>query len=453
VSRAKLAQAVRDGRVTPRQLVEECLRRIDAANGDLNAVVSLRADAALAEADGHPRSGPLAGLPLLVKDLARTVGLPTTFGSHLYADAPPDEVDDLFVTRLKRAGAIVVGKTNTPAFGHTGVTDNQVFGPTRNPWNLSRSPGGSSGGAGAALAAGLAPLATSSDGGGSVRIPAALCGLVGYKATNGAIGRGTLPRWLEFSSMGCTGSTVADVLLEASVVVGAAPGDVISIPASGVDLAPRLPSRLVACPTLRLGADDVIAAAFSDAVDALGRELAVDVVHVETATSRECSKHWFTMATAELAQSLLEHRDRWAEFEPTLRQAVEIGSEISTTEYLAAARERWAECARVDALLGDDGVLLTPTVNACAWAPEGPMPNKAGGVDDTWIALNTPDFNFTGHPAISAPLGTDDVGVPFGLQIVAPRCRDGLAFGVAQVWERILPWPGVAPGYQPFGVG
>jgi Asp-tRNA(Asn)/Glu-tRNA(Gln) amidotransferase A subunit family amidase len=453
VSRAKLAAAVRDGRITPRQLVEESLRRVEAANGDLNAVVSLRADAALAEADAHPRTGPLAGLPLLVKDLARTVGLPTTFGSHLYADAAPDEVDDLFVARLKRAGAIVVGKTNTPAFGHTGFTDNQVFGPTRNPWNLSRSPGGSSGGAGAALAAGLAPLATSSDGGGSVRIPAALCGLVGYKATNGAIGRGTLPRWLEFSSMGCTGSTVADVMLEASVVVGPAPGDVISIPADGVDLAPGLPSRLVACPTLRSGADEVIATAFSAAVEALGRELGVEVEHVESATSRECSRHWFTMATAELAQSLLEHRDRWSEFEPTLRQTVEIGAEVSTTDYIAAARERWTECARVDALLGADGVLLTPTVNACAWVPEGPLPNKAGGVDDTWIALNTADFNFTGHPAVNVPLGHDDVGVPFGLQIVAPRCRDGLAFGVAQRWERMHPWRAVAPGYEPFDIG
>ena len=453
MGRAELAAAVREGQVTPRQLVEESLRRIEAANGDLNAVVALRADAALAEADAHPGTGSLAGLPLLVKDLARTVGMPTTFGSHLYADAPPDDVDDLFVARLKAAGAIVVGKTNTPAFGHTGVTVNQVFGATRNPWNLSRSPGGSSGGAGAALAAGLAPLATSSDGGGSVRIPAALCGLVGYKATNGAIGRGTLPRWLEFSSMGCTGSSVADVLLEASVVVDAAPGDVISIPRSGVDLEPRLPSRIVACPTLRLGADDVIASAFDEAVDALGRELAIDVVRVEEATSRECSRRWFTMASAELAQSLLEHRDRWPEFEPTLRQAVEIGSQVSTSDYIAAARTRWAECARMDELLGDDGVLLTPTVNACAWPPEGPMPNKAGGIDDAWIALNTADFNFTGHPAVNVPLGLDDAGVPFGLQIVAPRCRDGLALGVAQLWERMKPWPAVAPGYEEFGVG
>jgi len=174
---------------------------------------------------------------------------------------------------------------------------------------------------------------------------------------------------------------------------------------------------------------------------------------VDTATSRECSRRWFTMATAELAQSLLEHRDRWSEFEPTLRQAVELGAGVSTAEYLAAARSRWEECARVDALLGDDGVLLTPTVNACAWVPEGPLPNKAGGVDDSWVALNTADFNFTGHPAVNVPLGRDDLGVPFGLQIVAPRCREALAFGVAHVWERLNPWPPVATGYHPFEIG
>src|SRR3954469_13189980 len=270
VSRAELAGADRVGRVTPRRLVEESLRRIEAANGDLNAVVSLRADAALIETDRHPRTGALAGLPLLVKDLARTVGLPTTFGSHLYAHAPPDEVDDLFVTRLKRAGAIVVGKTNTPAFGHTGFTDNQVFGPTRNPWNLSRSPGGSSGGAGAALAAGLAPLATSSDGGGSVRIPAALCGLVGYKATNGAIGRNVLPRWIEFSTQGPTASTVADVVHLGEIMAGPADGDWISHPAGTSDLTPTRPARVLTCGSFRAGVDPTIAADYRASLDALG---------------------------------------------------------------------------------------------------------------------------------------------------------------------------------------
>jgi Asp-tRNA(Asn)/Glu-tRNA(Gln) amidotransferase A subunit family amidase len=450
--RSALAAAVRDGRITPRRLVEEALRRIERDNPALNAVVALRADEALAEADAHPRKGPLAGLPLLVKDLARTAGLRTTFGSPLYADAAPDTGDDLHVARLKEAGAIVVGKTNSPAFGHTAVTTNQVFGTTRNPWNLDRSPGGSSGGSAAALAAALTPLATTSDGGGSVRIPASLCGLVGYKATNGAIGRGVLPRWLEFSSMGCTASTVADALLEATLTVGVAPGDVISIPAAGVDLTLRPPTRIVACRTLRGGVDDVIGSAFDDACEALARELAVPVEHVDHVTSRDCTRRWFTMAAAELAQSLASQRERWAEFEPSLRFVVERGAEVATFDYIAAARARWEECARVDALLGDDAVVLTPTVNAVAWPAEGPVPTTAGGVADSAIALNTADFNFTGHPALSVPLGRDASGTPFGLQVVAPRCREGIAFAVAAAWERIAPWPTTPEGYDDFSV-
>jgi len=451
VSRAALAAAVREGRLAPRQLVESALRRIEAANPTLNSVVALRADEALAEADNHPRTGALAGLPLLVKDLAKTVGMRTTFGSHLYADAAPDAVDDIFVARLKAAGAIVVGKSNTPAFGHTAFTDNQVFGASRNPWNPTRSPGGSSGGSAAALAAGMVPLATTSDGGGSVRIPAALCGLVGYKATAGAIGRGAVPRWLEFSSMGCTGSTVDDVLLEARTVVGAAPGDLMSLPRQAVDLEPKLPSHLVACRTLRAAVDDVIGAAFDDACARLASDTGLELTIVDEATTPAAGKSWFVMATAELAQSLADVRDRWPEFEPTLRQMVEIGASVETFDYVAAARQRWAECARVDEQLGDFGVLLTPTVNAVAWVPEGPLPTRAGGIDDSWVAVNTSDFNFTGHPALNVPLGRDDAGVPFGLQIVAPRCREALAFGLAKVWERLAPWPEVADGYEPFG--
>jgi Asp-tRNA(Asn)/Glu-tRNA(Gln) amidotransferase A subunit family amidase len=450
--RAELAAAVRDGRVTPRRLVEDALDRIAQHDGDLNAVVALRADAALAEADAHPRTGPLAGLPLLVKDLARTIGLTTTFGSPWYADAPPDDVDDIVVSRLKAAGAIVVGKTNSPAFGHTAFTTNKVFGATRNPWNTDRSPGGSSGGSAAALAAGLVPLATSSDGGGSTRIPAALCGLVGYKPTAGAIGRGVLPRWLEFSSMGCTGAGVDDVLTEAEVVLGAAAGDLMSLPRRAVDLTPALPTRVVACPTLRSGVDDAIAAAFEDMLTALERDLGLPVERVDELTSADCSQAWFTVATAELAQSLLEHRDRWDELEPSLHLMVEMGAAVSTFDYIAAARRRWAECAKVDTLIADGAVAVVPTTNAVAWAPEGPLPTTAGGVDDSWGAVNTADFNFTGHPAVSVPLGRDNAGVPFGVQIIAPRCDDGRALGLAQAWERINPWPRVADGYEEFGV-
>ncbi len=451
----ELAAAVRAGRVSARDLVAESLRRIEAANPVLNAVVALRAEEALADAErvdaGRTRpTGPLAGLPLLVKDLAPTVGLPTTMGSPLYADAPPAGEDDVVVARLKAAGAIVVGKTNTPAFGHTAVTTNEVFGATHNPWNLERSPGGSSGGSAASLSAGLAALATTSDGGGSVRIPASACGLVGYKPTNGAIGRSHLPRWMEFSTMGCTGTSVADVLLEASVVLGGVPGDLLALPPGAVPLEPAMPRRVVACRSLRPAVDDRIGAAFDAACDAVERELRLPVERVSEVTSAGAATAWVVMAAVELAQSLADQREAWDGFEPSLRVLVQFGAAVSTFDYVAAARSRWDECARVDALLGADAVLLTPTVNVPSWPADGPLPDRVGEVTATGIAVNTMDFNLTGHPAVSVPLGTDDAGVPFGLQVVAPRCADHLALGFAGAWERIRPWALSPPLYAAF---
>ncbi len=446
----ELSTAVRAGHVTPTELVEESLRRIEAANPATNAVVALRADEALAEAAAHPRTGPLAGLPLLVKDLARCRGMRTTFGSTIFADAPPDDVDDIAVARLRAAGAIVVGRTNTPAFGHAPFTTNRLFGTTRNPWNTDRSPGGSSGGSGAALAAGMVPLATTSDGGGSVRIPAALCGLVGLKPTAGVVGRNFLPRWMEFSTMGATGHSVADVVLEASVIQGTAPGDWTSTPSGTALLDPTRPARIVACRTFRADVDPEVERAFEESLAAL----AADGITVERAAA-PCSAtdafDWFTMASAELRQSLEPLRDRWDELEDSLRVQVEFGALVTIDMYLAAARRRHELGARIDALIGTDAVLAVPTLNARSWAPEGPAPDAAGAVKgDLSIATNTPEINSSGHPAVSVPMGLDEHGVPMGLQVIAPRFADGLALGVAQILERVRPWPDVAVGYEPF---
>jgi Asp-tRNA(Asn)/Glu-tRNA(Gln) amidotransferase A subunit family amidase len=448
--REQLAAAVRAGRVDPVELVEESLRRIEAHNGLLNAVVSLRADAARQEAAASTREGPLAGLPVLVKDLARCRGTVTTMGSPWYADAPPDDVDDVVVARLKAAGAIVVGKSNTPAFGHTAYTTNQVFGATRNPWNPARSPGGSSGGSAAALAAGLVPLATSSDGGGSVRIPASCCGLVGYKPTMGGIGRNLLPRWIHFSTQGATGSSVEDVVLEASVTLGPAVGDYLSVPRSAIDLAPRRPGTVLATRSFRADVDPEIEAEFDATVAALA-QAGYPITQVPPPSDRSIAAAWATMASAELAQSLASYRDRWDELEPLLLDQVRFGSRVSAADYIAAQRLRHEVTARFDDLMGPDSVLIVPTVNAVSWPPEGPLPDHAGSVeDDPAIAVNTLDLNFTGHPAVSVPMGRDGAGVPFGLQIVAPRFADGLALGLAAALEQLRPWPVVADGYTPF---
>jgi Asp-tRNA(Asn)/Glu-tRNA(Gln) amidotransferase A subunit family amidase len=446
----ELASAVRDGEVDPVDLVEESLRRIEESHGDLNAVVAVHADEARAAARDHPRTGALAGLPLLVKDMALCAGSRTTFGSPLYAEAAPDDRDDIAVARLRDEGAIVVGRTNTPAFGHTAVTTNLLFGSTRNPWNTERSPGGSSGGSAAALAAGLAPLATTSDGGGSVRIPASLCGLVGLKPTMGTVGRNVLPRWIEFSTQGPTASTVADVVHLGRIMAGPAPGDWISHPAGTADLTPARPARVLACRTFRAGVDPTIEANYRATLDALyDAGLAVD--EVPAPADPGTIFDWFLMASAELAATLDDVRDQWDDFEDSLRDMLAFGSAVTLPDYIQAQRRRHELGQRIDDLVGEDSVLVLPTLNIPSWAPEGPIPDWAVGIEgDPTIATNTPELNASGHPAASVPMGLDGDGVPTGLQVVAPRFRDGLALGVAEVLEQVRPWPLVAPGYQPF---
>ncbi len=451
----ELAAAVRDKKVSARELVEESLRRIGAGNGSLNAVVRLRADEARAEADALDdarRAGPLAGLPLLVKDLQDVAGLPTTFGTPLFSDGAPAAVDATIVARLRAAGAIVVGKTNTPAFGWTAFTDNKVFGASRNPWNPARSPGGSSGGSAAALAAGFAPLATTTDGGGSVRIPAAMCGLVGYKPTLGTIGRDRAPRWITFSTSGSTGATVADVILEASVLAGPTGTDVNELAAGSVSIEAVRPARVIACRTLRRDVDAEVETAFTATVDAVARDLGLPVTRVDHVfDAGDLPLQWFAISAAELAQSLAWAEPRWDELEPGLTSTLRYGASVSVADYIAAQRVRYDAAATLDALLGTDAVLLTPTCNVTSWAPDGPLPDAAGDIlGDPGIAVNTVEMNFTGHPAVSVPIGTAPEGVPIGMQVIAPRFADRLALGVASTLETARPWPRTAPGYDEF---
>ncbi len=451
---SELAATVRSGATHPVELVNEAYDRIERHDGVLNAVVNLRPRAeAVAEAEAHSRTGLVAGLPLLVKDMARAIGLRTTFGSTLFADAAPDTQDDVYVARLKAEGAIVIGKTNTPAFGHTGVTTNLVFGATGNPWNPERSPGGSSGGSVAALMAGYTPLATTSDGGGSTRGPASAVGLVGYKPSMGAIGRNFTPRWLNYSTMGVAGRTVADCAYEASIVMGAARGDILSLPTGSVSVKPIRPTRVLAIRTLRSGVEPWIEAAMEalcGRITAMGIDVAATASPVDP---EELVHHWFFSSAAEAAQSLGVYRDRWDEFDASLRVQLQAGEHVTAAQYIASQRARYEAAAAFDDLLTPGTVIITPTCNTDSWLKEGPLPTSAGGVLSPAITLNTMDSNFTGHPAMSVPLGQDSHGVPFGLQIIAPRFADGLAFGLAAALESDAlesgsPWPTVAPGFS-----
>ncbi len=447
----ELATAVRERRVHPTELVEEALRRIDKLDGPINAVVALGAEQALEAAKQSPCEGRLAGIPYLVKDLARCIGLPTSYGSPLVgAGGPPETVDDTTVARLRAAGAIPIGKSNSPAYGWTAATTNPVFGSTRNPWNLERTPGGSSGGSAAALAAGLVPIATSSDGGGSVRIPASMCGLVGLKPTIGAVGRDGAPRWIDFSTWGASGHTVADVLAEISVYLGPTAGDVRSVPAGAIDMTLTRPSRVLLCRTLRAAVEPVIEAATRNIASML-EGLGFPVEEIEN-PAPGAVMDWGVVSVAELSQSLAHLRDRWGELDSGLQEMLILGDLLSVNDYVGARRRCYDTCAIYDRLLGDDTVLITPTANAESWAPEGPLPTTVAGITDPGICVNTTEFNVSGHPVVNVPLGRDSVGVPFGLQVVAPRWRDGMCLALAEVIEQAAPWPLVADGYDPFPV-
>ena len=259
----ELAALVRSRELSPVELMERSLARIEALNPSLNAFVQLDAEGALGEARaleqrlaGGEEAGPFAGLPLGVKDLENAAGFVTTRGSRLYRDNRVD-FDDAHVARLKAAGAIVVGKTNTPEFGHIPFTDNELFGATRNPWNLERTPGGSSGGSSAALASGMVPLATASDGGGSIRIPACYTGLYGLKPSQGRtpIAPRPMPTWLSISCYGPLTRCVRDAAIYLDVVAGPHPADPESLPAPDVSYAGTLEEPL---PKLRIAFNETL---------------------------------------------------------------------------------------------------------------------------------------------------------------------------------------------------
>jgi Asp-tRNA(Asn)/Glu-tRNA(Gln) amidotransferase A subunit family amidase len=462
-----LADAVRSKRVSARELAERALDRIERDDRDVHSVVRIAGEEALEQAAALDERvargeevGPLAGVPFLVKDIEDLAGSPTTFGSQLFADAPPAERDGLVPGRLRAAGAIPVGKTNTPEFAVEGFTSNLLFGTTRNPWSLEWSPGGSSGGSGAAVAAGLAPIATATDGGGSIRIPAAFCGLVGIKPTNGIVGRRPIPSWIDLSTDGPFATTVDDLRLLLGVEAGPVAGDPTALPAWSLPAASgRGPSRVFAAPRFTPWGPlpEEIGRMFEAALRALETVLGVRIEAVEPESifhTGNPDTDWFVLCTVEHLSQLGRAfvRRGLDRMHPAIRAFFEEGLATSFDEYLAARRRRFEYVRELDELLGDDAVIATPTLAAVGWTAEGWMP----GEERTSVpaeVYNTAVQNITGSPAISLPAGVCSNGVPFGLQITGPRFRDDLLLDIAGAWQRANPWPLAAPGYEPFDAG
>jgi amidase len=463
---AELAASVRGGDVSARELVENSLQAIDRLNGELNAFVTLCEERALAEADAiEPGdSRPLAGIPIAIKDLvALTEGVRTTMGMASMEEWVPS-ADSSLVRRLRAAGAIVVGKTNTPEMGILPVTEPQRFGPARNPWDTSRTTGGSSGGSAAAVASGMVPVAHANDGGGSIRIPASCCGLVGLKPSRGRVS--LAPEFSEFAGAvaieGCLSHNVADTALVLDVISGYEPGDPYWAPdpsAPFVEAVERTPGSLriaytTTSPTGVPVHDDCAAAVVETAelLESLGHTVEEAPPFVDEQYVENFIKIW-TAGVADEVHTYGRLRGQPLDLdklEPLTREMVALADSWKATDYLAALDYLRQMARRLVATWSDLDVLLTPTV-AQPPLPIGALAPKDGEPAFQWL-LNaagwvpfTPVWNVTGQPAISLPLVQSSEGLPIGVQLVGPPAGEELLLSLAAQLEQARPWAARRP--------
>jgi len=456
-----LAAQVRSGEVSATELVDHSLARIGSRNDAVNAFVAVdeeRARAAAAVVDAAVAAGkdpgPLAGIPLGVKDLEDAAGYITTHGSAAHATRAPATEDSVLVARLVAAGCVVIGKTNTPELGWKADTENPLFGATHNPWNLDHTPGGSSGGSAAAIAAGMVPLATGSDGGGSLRIPSACCGLSGYKASLGRVPSGgdRAPDWAHLSTKGPMARKLSDVVAALDVVVGPDPTDLRSLPrpeaswlAALVDPAP--PARVAWSPTLGYAEiDEEVLDLCRRAVDVLA-DLGTDVVEVDTVFDEDPIDSWLTLSGAYNLRTHADVRgtDAWNEVDPILRLLIEGAAGTPALDLVRAEDLCHALNLRLVDLFHDVRLLVTPTTAGV------PPPRSLGGSglingtpDINWVKMTYP-FNMTRSPAATVCVGTSSAGVPVGLQLIGPQHADLVVLRSAAALEAALGFDEVAP--------
>jgi amidase len=460
-SATEQAELVRSGEVSSRELVEESLRAIADLNDDVNAFVTTVAERALAEADaieaGDER--PFAGVPIAIKDLiAMTAGIRTTQGMEAMAEFVP-EVDSATVRKLRAAGAIIVGKTNTPELGILPVTEPDLFGPCRNPWDTGRTPGGSSGGSGAAVASGMVSLAHGNDGGGSIRIPASCCGLFGLKPTRGRVS--WAPEWTEgaigLPTDGVLSRTVLDTAVALDQIAGYEPGDSYLLPAPSstfAEAARREPGKLRVGFTTESpnGApvDPECQQAVRDAVEllgSLGHEVEEADLPSDEGFVEDFIKVWIGGTGDELHTF-----ERWlgapldrSKIEPLTAQMEEIANGLSATDLLVAMDGLRRISRQILAFWTGHDILVTPTlakppIEIGALRPaEGEPPIQMLMNSATWVTF-TPVFNVTGQPAMSMPLHQTPEGLPVGVHFVGAPAAEELLLSLAGQVEQARPW-------------
>ena len=458
----ELASLVRSRQLSPVDLMQACFDRIDETNETLNAWSGMRErDELLAEArdmgDAIARGddpGPLAGLPFGVKELEDLAGFPSTHASRPFRDNYPAG-DSTQVQRLKKAGAIAMGKTNAPEFGYTAITKNLLFGVSRNPWNPERTPGGSSGGSSAAVASGQVPFCTGSDGGGSIRIPCSWTGLPGLKCSKGRITMGpkTMLGWGDTSVFGAMARTVKDIALYTDQVVGTDETDPESLPHPGysyVDVLDKLPKKLRIAWSPDLGYANIEPYVRREclngvkAFDEMGHNID-EVDHVFD----DLGLMWGRVSSTETYATIYDKlEDQKDDFGHAFLKGTMPARKITWPDYGEAMRARATLVNQLAAFFQEYDLLLTPTLPFEAIDARGHWPEEIDGKplgNALHVVPFTPPFNLSGHPAATVRTGFSDNGLPIGLQIVGPRHRDDLVLQAAYAFEQARPWNGRWP--------
>ncbi|MGH2490541.1 MAG: amidase [Candidatus Limnocylindria bacterium] len=446
---AEAGALLRSGRMTPSELTEKCIRRIQDSNVGLNAIATVtvaraQEDAARATrelAAGHDR-GPLHGIPVSLKDNIDTAGIRTTSGSRLFTDREPEK-DSAVAARLREAGAVLVGKANMHELALGIETNNALFGQTRNPWDKTRIPGGSSGGSAAAVAAGMSLASIGTDSGGSVRIPAALCGLVGLKPTYGRVSNaGILPNYPSYDCAGPLARTALDCAYVLGVVAGYDADDFATVPMPVEDYAAEIDAGVIG---LRIGVprEHFFTTSSQDVRLAVDKALAVYAALGATISDvviPGLDARW----AAACARPELGHRHAEAvttrpqDFDPIVLRKLQSAMTPDLSEHLRARRESERVAHELRRALKSVDVLLVPTTPITA-TPIGATTVRWDGrdaeVEEALIAF-TRVFNLLRVPAVTVPCGFDGAGLPIGLQLVGRPFAEATLLRAAHAYEQ-----------------
>ena len=464
MSAYEMREKIRTQELTSQEITKAIIERIEKINPVINAYCTPTFDLArkmAKKADERVKRNEklplLNGIPTSIKDLVSVKGVRTTYGSKIYEHHIPEE-DAIVVTRLKDAGCVILGKTNTPEFGFKGVTDNLIFGVTPNPWDLDKTSGGSSGGAAASVVCGMGPLAQGSDGGGSIRHPACFCGAYGLKPSFGRVPiyPKTFHGGQTLSVVGPIVRYVSDAALMLDAMKGPFEGDRHSLPEDHIKYSDHInekPDKLKIGYSLNLG--------FAKIVDKEVEKAVVNSVHkfesfgweVEEAKFKEFdpsmafSTMWLIMFGYEFEPYLEEWRDK---LDPSLVTWVEAGLRFPASSLPNAMRIRSQFYQSVFETFKNYDILLTPSTAVPAFESGVAYPSEINGINvspTAWQAFTFP-FNFTGHPAATIPCGWTNANLPIGLQIVGKRFQELLILQVSKAFEELAPWQDKRPNFD-----